>query len=144
MEGNESPISLLPVSKVIIISLFIHGLNMSYSLKKIPEKWRDMSGKFQVFSWQSRKIPSFPPFKNTAFSYVYLYFKIILHIWNKLKILEFLRYFWRWKDRLIKNNFQSSHCGTAEVNLIRNHEVEGSIPGLARWVKDLVLPWTVV
>ena len=35
---------------------------------------------------------------------------------------------------------RSSHCGTAEMNLTRNHEVGGSIPGLAQWVKDLVLP----
>ena len=33
----------------------------------------------------------------------------------------------------------SSHCGTAEMNLTRNHEVVGSFPGLAQWVKDQVL-----
>ena len=34
---------------------------------------------------------------------------------------------------------QSSHLGTAETNLTRAHEDEGSIPALAQWVKDLVL-----
>ena len=32
---------------------------------------------------------------------------------------------------------QYSHHGTAEMNLTRNHEVKGLIPGLAQWVKDL-------
>ena len=33
-----------------------------------------------------------------------------------------------------------SRHGTAEINPTRNHEVVGLIPGLAQWVKDLVLP----
>ena len=38
-----------------------------------------------------------------------------------------------WADR-------SSHCGSAVVNLTSIHEDTGLIPGLAQWVKDLVLP----
>ena len=30
------------------------------------------------------------------------------------------------------------------MNLTRIHEDEGSTPGLAQWVEDLVLPWAVV
>ena len=34
----------------------------------------------------------------------------------------------------------SSHCGSAVTNLTRIHEDAGSIPDLAHWVKDPVLP----
>ena len=38
-----------------------------------------------------------------------------------------------------KEESRSSHCGAAETNPTRKHEVEGSIPGLAQWVEDLAL-----
>ena len=36
----------------------------------------------------------------------------------------------------------SSRCGAVEMNLTRNNEVVGLIPGLTQWVQDLALPWT--
>ena len=45
---------------------------------------------------------------------------------------------------LLKLKKRSSHCGTAETNLTRNHEVAGLIPDIDQWVKDLALQLAVM
>ena len=44
------------------------------------------------------------------------------------------------KKQTNKNN-RSSHCGAAEMNLTRIHEVAGLIPALGQWAKDPKLLW---
>ena len=42
-------------------------------------------------------------------------------------------------DQLFKQLSWSSHHGSAEMNLTSIHDDAGLTPGLAQWVKDLVL-----
>ena len=60
---------------------------------------------------------------------------IMLSEVRQTQISHTIIYMWN-----LKNGYRSTHCGAVEMNLTSNHEVVGSIRGLAQWVKDPALP----
>ena len=67
------------------------------------------------------------------------------HVKKRLKIFPITKCHNRCSYKGKKMTFKittlrSSHLGTVEKNPTGNHEVAGSILGLAQWVKDLALP----
>jgi len=85
------------------------------------------------------------------FLFLVLYFQFAFHkevcsnIFNAWKSYPVI-FFWSKSTYMtlnFKKIFRSSHRGTVEINPTRNHEVAGSIPGLAQ-ARDEELLWAEV
>ena len=76
--------------------------------------------------------------------------KALKKIWNSNNVNSFFKHVApkmpkAWHFSVIRNDaFGAPVLSQWKWIRLRNHEVKGSIHGLVQWVKDLVLPWTVV
>ena len=86
-------------------------------------KYRDEPG------WQRTKTQSSPPLMSMSTAPSFAQQPLMKKDRNLQE-----KIFYKKKEAL------SSHSDSAGINLARNHEVVGSIPGLAPWVKDPMLP----
>ena len=108
-----------------------------------------------LFFWKHIKLEGSPHRLTLQFSYFFSYIFYLLLIkkstsWEIIFqdiygiFLSAIKFLISKSSLKISRIFWSSRCGTGETNPTRNHEVAGSTPGLAQWVKDLVLLWAVV
>lgn len=73
-------------------------------------------------------------FKRQDAKFIQLYERTLMHFFYIINPTGHTQ------DRLNKQLFRRSHCGTAETSSTSIQEDTGSIPGLVQWVRDLVLP----
>ena len=134
----------IPIWPPDSIYLFIYLFIISYDFLNFYYNWFTMFYQFNfccttqwhlcvcVYSF-SHIVLHHIPSHVTRYIYPVLYIGISFPIHSKCN-----------RFHLLTPDSQSSHPGSAEMNLTCIHEGIGSIHGPAHWVKDLALLWAVV